>query len=234
MFGVYVLDEIPTTFTRGNTSNDPESAKQWLEMMADMVERDYSHPSVVMWSHGNESNSGSTTLKVHRFIKAEDPQRPDMFSWSHGIPVEEELPYDIYSFHYPDVMKGANQLTEYQSSVFNSKSQIVGRVPKPGVPVIADEFAHVPIGNSANKDPNIRNFWGESIKLFWDYMYNTDGSLGGNQFGIFTGLGTKITAPEECFFAKHIVPFASKKSILTCLKTAKSLSGYITVSATPI
>lgn len=206
MFGVYVLDEIPATFTRGTTADDPEIAKQWLELMADMIERDYSHPSVVMWSHGNESNPGTTTLKVHNLIKAEDPQRPDMFSWAQDIPVDAELPYDIYSFHYPDVMKGPGRLAEYGSAVFNSESQVEKRVPPPVMPVIADEFAHVPIGGAANRDPNICNFWGESIKLFWDYMYNTDGSLGGDQFGIFTGLESHVNAPEEWLIRKAYSP----------------------------
>ncbi len=206
LFGVYVLDEIPVTFSRGNVSDNPEDANRWLEMMADMVERDYSHPSVVMWSHGNESNPGSTTLKVHQFIKNEDPQRPDMFSWAQDIPLDEELPYDIYSFHYPDVMKGPKTLTEYQSSVFNSESQIVKRYPQPVIPVIADEFAHVAFGNAVDKDPNIRNFWGEGVKLFWDYMSNTNGSLGGNQFGVFTSLESNINAPEEWLLRKAYSP----------------------------
>lgn len=206
MFGVYVLDEIPATFTRGNTADNPEIAAQWLELMADMIERDYSHPSVVMWSHGNESSPGATTLTVHNFIKAEDPQRPDMFSWAQDIPIDQELPYDIYSFHYPDVMLGPKTLAEYQSAVFNSSSQIVKRVPQPVMPVIADEFAHTATGNSSVKDPNIRNFWGESIKLFWDYMYNTDGSLGGDQFGVFTALGTRVNSPEEWLLRKAYSP----------------------------
>jgi len=206
LFGVYVLDEIPVTFSRGNVSDNPEDANRWLQMMADMVERDYSHPSVIMWSHGNESNPGSSTLKVHQFIKNEDPQRPDMFSWAQDVPLEEELPYDIYSFHYPDVMKGPKTLTEYQSSVFNSESQIVKRYPQPVMPVIADEFAHVAFGNAVDKDPNIRNFWGEGVKLFWDYMYNTNGSLGGNQFGVFTSLESNINAPEEWLLRKAYSP----------------------------
>jgi hypothetical protein len=206
MFGVYVLNEIPVTFSRGNVSDNPEDADRWLEMMADMLERDYSHPSVVMWSHGNESNPGSTTLKVHQLIKGEDPQRPDMFSWAQDVPINEELPYDIYSFHYPDVMKGPKTLTEYQSSVFNSESQIVKRYPQPVMPVIADEFAHVAFGSAVDKDPNIRNFWGEGIKLFWDYMFNTHGSLGGNQFGVFTSLESKINAPEEWLLRKAYSP----------------------------
>lgn len=214
-FGVYVLDEIPATFTRGDIADDPEIAPQWFELMADMMECDYAHPSVIMWSHGNESTPGATTLKVHNFIKTEDPQRPDMFSWAQDVPVDEELPYDIYSFHYPDVMQGPKTLAEYQSAVFNSVSQIVKRVPQPVMPVIGDEFAHTPFGNSVIKDPNIRNFWGESIKLFWDYMYNTDGSLGGDQFGVFTALGTKVNAPEEWLIRKAYSPVSVDEASLT-------------------
>ena len=213
--GVYVLDEIPATFTRGDTADNPEFAKQWLELMADMIERDYSHPSVVMWSHGNESSPGATTLTVHKFIKAEDPQRPDMFSWAQDVPVGEELPYDIYSYHYPDVMQGPKPLAECHSAVFNSVSQIIKRVPKPVMPVLADEFAHTPTGNAAVKDPGIRNFWGESITLFWDYMFNTDGSLGGNQFGVFTALGTEVNSPEEWLLRKAYSPIRVDEESLT-------------------
>lgn len=180
-----------------------------------MIERNYSHPSVIMWSHGNESKPGATTLLVHDFIKAEDPQRPDMFSWAQDINVDEKLPYDIYSFHYPDVMNGPRTLTEYQSAVFNSVSQIVKRVPQPVMPVVADEFAHTPFGISTTKDPNIRNFWGESIKLFWDYMYNTDGSLGGHQFGVFTALRTKVNSPEEWLLRKAYSPVSIDEASLT-------------------
>ena len=215
LFGVYVLDEIPATFVRGEVPNNPEDAQRWLEMMADMVERDYAHPSVIMWSHGNESSMGTTMQKLHKFIKAEDPQRPDMYSWAQDVPTDEELPYDIYSFHYPDVMLGPRILAECQTSVFNSESQIVKRFPKPEMPVLADEFAHIPFSGAAAIDPNIRNFWGESIKLFWDYMYNTDGSLGGNQFGVFTGLGARVQAPEEWHLRKAYSPVCVEDDYLS-------------------
>ena len=71
------------------------------------------------------------------------------------------------------------------------------------------------LADAAIKDPNIRNFWGESIKLFWDYMYNTNGSLGGNQFGVFTALGTKVNSPEEWLLRKAYSPVSVDEASLT-------------------
>ena len=43
------------------------------------------------------------------------------------------------------------------------------------------EYAHIPCYNREEhrRDPNVRNFWGESIKRFWDKIWNTKGALGG-------------------------------------------------------
>ncbi|MBW8036370.1 MAG: hypothetical protein FVQ79_12255, partial [Planctomycetes bacterium] len=56
-----------------------------------------------------------------------------------------------------------------------------------GKPFIFDEYAHVLCYyNSdfdASRDPGARNFWGESIKYFWETMYNKQGYLGGAIWG---------------------------------------------------
>ncbi|HHX59792.1 MAG TPA: hypothetical protein GX707_03490 [Epulopiscium sp.] len=57
----------------------------------------------------------------------------------------------------------------------------VGYSPGYDMPVIHDEYAHIPCYNRTEhrRDPNVRNFWGESIKKFWDKIWNTKGALGG-------------------------------------------------------
>lgn len=40
------------------------------------VQRNYNHPSVIIWSLGNEAGYGSTFEKAYDWIKAEDPSRP--------------------------------------------------------------------------------------------------------------------------------------------------------------
>ena len=53
------------------------------------------------------------------------------------------------------------------------------------MPVIFDEWAHVPCYNTSTlrEDPNVRNFWGESIKEFWDKTFESEG-VGGAIWGM--------------------------------------------------
>ena len=53
--GVYVTDENPVDFAKNPTANDPQFLSQYLSFMADLVERDRDHPSVIMWGLDNES-----------------------------------------------------------------------------------------------------------------------------------------------------------------------------------
>ena len=39
--------------------HDPIYRAQWVERVANMVERDKNHPSVLLWSLGNESGYGA-------------------------------------------------------------------------------------------------------------------------------------------------------------------------------
>src|SRR5262249_31286152 len=43
---------------RGNPTDDPQWSEAILDRMRRMVERDKNHPSVILWSLGNESHTG--------------------------------------------------------------------------------------------------------------------------------------------------------------------------------
>ena len=93
-----------------------------------------------------------------------------------------------------------------------ANSLVKERAIDPELPVICDEYAHVVLNSEEkNRDPNVRNFWGESIKLFWDYMYNTPGALGGDQFGMFTSLNLKTDIPEVWLLRKAYSPIHFEK-----------------------
>lgn len=47
-----------------------------LERNQRHVQRNFNHPSVIVWSEGNESGMGPNFEKVYQWIKAEDPSRP--------------------------------------------------------------------------------------------------------------------------------------------------------------
>lgn len=84
-YGIYVFDEannethINRVDTEGHPSlpgNRPELRDQMVWRMANMVERDKNHASVVAWSLGNESGVGSNLRAMYEWAKAKDPTRP--------------------------------------------------------------------------------------------------------------------------------------------------------------
>jgi hypothetical protein len=188
--GLYVLDEVPVDFAKYGVETDARYAGQWLSLIADEMERDRSHPSVVIWGLGNESFHGANVLKTFHFVQAEDRQRPAMFSWANRVPVGDELPYSIYSSHYPNLGDPTLDLGDYDVAKWHSPSLVRERRPRPVMPVLHDEYAHVILNEAViARDPNVRNFWGESIARFWEKMFVTPGALGGDQFGLGLHLG---------------------------------------------
>lgn len=58
----------------------PGDQEDWLEAVLDraksMLERDKNHPSVLIWSCGNESYGGIDIFKMSEYFRREDPTRP--------------------------------------------------------------------------------------------------------------------------------------------------------------
>ncbi|WP_309122532.1 glycoside hydrolase family 2 TIM barrel-domain containing protein [Paenibacillus sp.] len=86
-YGVYVIDEMNLE-THGSWQkmgvvepswNIPGNKPEWRDIVLDraisMVERDKNHPSILIWSCGNESYAGEVILDVSRYFKAKDPSR---------------------------------------------------------------------------------------------------------------------------------------------------------------
>ena len=78
--GMYVVDEanIETHGMQpmGRLSDDPAWASAYLERMARMVQRDFNHPSIIIWSLGNESGYGANHRAMYAWTKHRDPSRP--------------------------------------------------------------------------------------------------------------------------------------------------------------
>lgn len=197
-YGIYVESENSVSFANGEVPNDPELAVHYLSQLAEMVERDRSHPSVIIWSIGNESAWGDNVVKEAEYVKYEDPTRPVKFSWSHLIPPLDQPKYiDIYSFHYPywerdmdagGPLPGKSQETSRQSGTReNDPTEF---------PVLHDEYAHTPVYIRAElqRDPDIHNFWGESIKRMWENIFTTEGALGG---AIWCAVDNSSIVPDD-------------------------------------
>ncbi|MCX2951758.1 glycoside hydrolase family 2 TIM barrel-domain containing protein [Lentzea sp. NEAU-D7] len=77
-YGLYVVDEANLE-THGIRDTYPASRADWtaavLDRAAQMVHRDKNHPSVIMWSLGNEAGGGSNFVAMRDWIRAADPTR---------------------------------------------------------------------------------------------------------------------------------------------------------------
>jgi len=76
--GLYLVDEanIESHAFLHDLCRDPRYAAQFLERGLRMVERDKNHPSVIVWSLGNESGYGPNHDAMAGAIRALDPSRP--------------------------------------------------------------------------------------------------------------------------------------------------------------
>ncbi|HEX4815277.1 MAG TPA: glycoside hydrolase family 2 TIM barrel-domain containing protein [Nonomuraea sp.] len=81
--GLWVIDECDLETHgfgvigwRGNPTDDPRWADALLDRMRRMVERDKNHPSVIMWSLGNEAGVGRNLAVMAGWARERDPSRP--------------------------------------------------------------------------------------------------------------------------------------------------------------
>jgi len=169
-YGMYVEEETAIAFqlemgspAHPAPSDDPKFTARFMEQFAEMVERDRSHASVLMWSLGNESTWGENFAKEYAYAKQEDRTRPVIFSFPNTVPRRTDG-YDILSMHYPrfdDDLSSAD------------------------VPKLNDEYVHAACYNvdTLRRDPGVRNFWGERMKATWDNCLHSEGCLGGAIWG---------------------------------------------------
>ena len=77
-YGIYVMDEanLETHGVTGRLTNDSQWLSAFVERARRMVERDKNHPSVILWSLGNESGMGPNHAAMAGWIRENDPTRP--------------------------------------------------------------------------------------------------------------------------------------------------------------
>ncbi|MDO0925115.1 glycoside hydrolase family 2 TIM barrel-domain containing protein [Streptomyces sp. TG1A-8] len=102
--GLWVVDECDLEthgFTEQAWRDNPADDDRWtpalLDRAARMVERDKNHPSVVVWSLGNEAGTGRGLTAMARWIHGRDPSRPVHYE---GDPHCRDT--DVYSRMYAD------------------------------------------------------------------------------------------------------------------------------------
>jgi len=144
--GIYICDEANIESHEGATSSNlPSTRPEWLTSVMDrtvsMVERDKNHPSIIIWSLGNEAtyssyplNSSYNFYHTSLWIKERDPSRVRKYERDNRADL-----VDIYSVQYPGVTYAAS----YASNTSNK------------LPFIMSEYSHA-MGNSPG---NFTEYW---------------------------------------------------------------------------
>ena len=129
-YGLWVIDECDLEthgFTFFGWEKNPSDVPAWrdayLDRMRRTVERDKNHPSIVLWSLGNESHTGANLAAMAAWTKDRDPSRPVHYEG------DADCAYvDVYSRMYAS----------------HAEVDKIGQ--EPGIPFMQCEYAHA-MGN---------------------------------------------------------------------------------------
>lgn len=115
MYGLYVVDEadiethgfyaVPhTTYNPNRLSNDTSWTMHYLDRVKRMYGRDKNHPSITMWSLGNESGGYKCQDACYEYLKNANPEIPVHYE---GVIRSKRWAYDVVSHMYgtPDLMR---------------------------------------------------------------------------------------------------------------------------------
>jgi Beta-galactosidase/beta-glucuronidase len=162
-YGLYLIDEADIEshgigYDKDVTLGDkPEWAAAHLDRMQRMVERDKNHPSVIIWSLGNEAGDGHNFLANYKWTKERDVTRPVQYERAGQSTNTTERHSDIFCPMYP-------KIEELEAYAKNEKSDR---------PLIMCEYAHA-MGNSTG---NFQDYWNVIEKypklqggLIWDWV----------------------------------------------------------------
>ncbi|MEI6279109.1 MAG: glycoside hydrolase family 2 TIM barrel-domain containing protein [Verrucomicrobiae bacterium] len=80
-YGLYVIDEANIEshgmgYKEASLAKDPAWGPAHMDRTVRMVERDKNHPSIIVWSLGNEAGMGVNFEKTYQWIKQRDSSRP--------------------------------------------------------------------------------------------------------------------------------------------------------------
>ncbi len=157
-YGLYVIDEANIE-SHGMGYGEKSLAKQpeWLESHMDrmqrMVYRDRNHPSIIIWSLGNEMGDGCNVEAEYQWVKEFDPSRPAQ-SERAGFASHTDIVAPMYPTFKLLRDYGAGRTADYLSRAYGADFNI-GPEPQRSRPLIMCEYNHT-MGNSGG---NFKDCW---------------------------------------------------------------------------
>ncbi len=220
-YGLYVVDEANIE-SHGmgyhpdrTLGNNPIFMKSHLDRTIRMVERDKNHPSIIIWSLGNEAGDGICFDATYEWIKAKDPTRPVQYEQA-----SHDGNTDIFCPMYmriPDMLKYAHAL--------HNK------------PLIQCEYAHS-MGNSTG---NLQDYWDlieEHDQLqggfIWDWVDQgmAAETEDGRFYWAFGGDYGPVDVPSDSNFCMNGLVFPDR-TVQPALEEVKKVYQYIGMEPVP-
>ncbi|MDD5184952.1 MAG: glycoside hydrolase family 2 TIM barrel-domain containing protein [Paludibacter sp.] len=175
--GLYVIDEtdIEEHGLRGTLASDPDWAAAFLDRAIRMAERDKNHPSIIMWSLGNEAGYGPNFAANSAWLHDFDPTRPVHYEGAQGLNGEPDpSTVDVISRFYPRVREEYLNPGEPEGSDVERPENArwerlldIAERTNDNRPVLTSEYAHA-MGNALG-----------NLQEYWDEIYSNKRLLGG-------------------------------------------------------
>lgn len=205
-YGLYVVDEANIEshglyYGEKSLAKKPEWEQMHVDRMVRMVQRDKNHPSVIIWSMGNEAGNGVNFYAGYRAIKAADrskrPVQYERVEVGSRFALEFDWNSDIIVPQYPDP-----RTFEWFGE------RVLDR------PFIPSEYCHS-MGNSTG---NFQDYWDVINKypqlqggFIWDWVdqgiWKTDEK--GNRFYAYGG-DYGVNMPSDGNFLINGIVFADR------------------------
>jgi beta-galactosidase len=160
--GIYLIDEANLEthgFGRDNDNainHHPDWRQPHVNRIQRMIERDINHPSIVIWSVGNESGDGTNTDAVYQWAAQRDPSRLVHYENATFYDASGEST-DILSFMYLKAA-GIDRMLEHW---------------KPARPLVLCEYSHAMGNSNGNLDAYWEQIWNNprvAGAFVWDWM----------------------------------------------------------------
>ena len=171
-YGLYVVDEanIEThgQFPMSRLSNDNSWLNAYMRRMTRMVERDKNHPSIIIWSLGNESGIGSHHHAMYQWTKLKDPTRPVQYEGGGADTDATDIIAPMYARVNEDVL-----IPDAPDAVPKLSIKKWLSMPNEQRPLILCEYAHA-MGNSLGSFDKYWQAFREYPRLqggfIWDWV----------------------------------------------------------------
>nr|WP_279672196.1 glycoside hydrolase family 2 TIM barrel-domain containing protein [Flexivirga meconopsidis] len=150
---------------QGNPAGDaPAWRAALLDRMKRMVERDKNHPSVIIWSLGNESGQGANLRAMAQWAKGRDPRRP-----IHDVGCREADYVDVFGRMYDELAVAAGILAGDVPMTRTEEAR--DRVAR--MPYLLSEYGHA-MGNGPGGLAEYQQFFRDNPRaqggFIWEWI----------------------------------------------------------------